>query len=127
VIWNILGNGGAWSSDGAMVALPTSLGNALVWDSQSGEVLYEIRPGPTVGSVDSVAFSTDSNRLATGMSDGSLVIWDPATNQPTLTLQVAPQFGDSPDVLVVAFSPDGRRLMGSTWSAVGSKVWDLTR
>jgi WD40 repeat protein len=126
VLWNILGSGAAWSPDGAMVAQPTSLGYALVWDSQTGDVLHEIRAEPTAGFIRSVTFSPDSTRLAIGTSLGSLVIWDLATNLPTLTLQVAPQFGDSPDVLVVAFSRDGRRLMGSTWSEVGSKVWDLT-
>jgi WD40 repeat protein len=125
VLWNILGNGGAWSSDGAMVALPTSLGYALVWDSDGGNVLHEIHVEPKAGFIRSVAFSPDSTRLAIGTSLGSLVIWDLASSRPTLTLPVAPQFGDSPDVLVVAFSRDGRRVMGSTWSEEGSKVWDL--
>ena len=108
-----------------MVAQPTSLGNALVWDSQSGDLIYEIHRDPTAGFIRAVAFSPDSTRLAAGTADGSLVIWDLETNSPKLTLQVAPPSSDSP-VIVATFSPDGRRLMGSAWSDVGSKVWDLT-
>jgi WD40 repeat protein len=126
-LWNILGSGAAWSGDGAMVAQPTSLGNALVWDAETGEVLYQVQRVPNTGIVMSVAFSPDSTQLATGMSDGSVILWDSATHDHIAVLRAAPRLdNDEFAVLNVAFSPDGQRLMGSTGSAMGSKVWDLT-
>jgi WD40 repeat protein/tRNA A-37 threonylcarbamoyl transferase component Bud32/tetratricopeptide (TPR) repeat protein len=68
--------------------------------------------------VQAVAFSPDSQRLATGSgiprSDkpGEVKVWDARTGQELLTLK-----GHSGPVNSVCFSPDGRRL------ATGSGVW----
>lgn len=70
------------------------------------------------GSVTSVAFSADGQRLASGSRDKTVKIWDAATGACVQTLE-----GHSGWVRSVAFSADGR------WLASGShdetvKIWD---
>jgi hypothetical protein len=69
-------------------------------------------------AINSVAFSPDGKRLATGSNDRTVKLWDAATGQETLTLK-----GHSDAVWSVAFSPDGKRLAtGSRDCTV--KLWD---
>ncbi|KAH8748441.1 hypothetical protein F5883DRAFT_721048 [Diaporthe sp. PMI_573] len=69
-------------------------------------------------SVNSVAFSADGQRLASGSGDDTIKIWDPASGQYLQTLK-----GHDSWVLSVAFSADGQRLAsGSSDETV--KIWD---
>jgi hypothetical protein len=70
------------------------------------------------GLVDSVAFSPDGRRIASGSVDQTVKVWDAESGRELATLS-----GHSDAVDSVAFSPDGR------WIASGSKdktvkVWD---
>jgi len=69
--------------------------------------------------VNSVAFSPDGKRLATGAADHTVKIWDFATGKDVLTLQ-----GHTSQVTSVAFSPDGKRLATGAWDTA-AKIWDL--
>nr|ADA68836.1 HET-R [Podospora anserina] len=70
------------------------------------------------GSVYSVAFSADGQRLASGAGDRTVKIWDPASGQCFQTLE-----GHNGSVYSVAFSPDGQRLAsGAVDDTV--KIWD---
>ncbi|KAL8313011.1 hypothetical protein RB593_007301 [Gaeumannomyces tritici] len=70
------------------------------------------------GSVSSVAFSPDGQRLASGSDDNTVKLWDAATGACLQTLE-----GHSSWVRSVAFSPDGQRLAsGSNDNTV--KLWD---
>jgi hypothetical protein len=73
------------------------------------------------GSVWDVAFSPDSNRLATaGSEDGTVRIWDATTGETLQTLT-----GHRGSVWGVAFSPDGSRL--ATAGDDGTvRIWDAT-
>jgi WD40 repeat protein len=67
--------------------------------------------------VQSVAFSPDGRRLASGSHDNTIKVWDPATGQQLQELD-----GHKSDVESVAFSRDGQ------WIASGSadrtiKLW----
>src|SRR5262245_18955741 len=70
------------------------------------------------GTVLSVAFSPDWNRLATGNDDHTVKLWDAATGQELLTLK-----GHSDGVYSMAFSPDGKRLATGSWDRT-VKLWD---
>ena len=72
----------------------------------------------SVGSkVNSVAFSRDGTRIATGSDDATTKVWDAQSGKELLTLSVGA------NVYSVAFSPDGRRILtGSTDDT--ARVWD---
>ncbi|KAJ6574321.1 hypothetical protein B0H19DRAFT_985970, partial [Mycena capillaripes] len=70
-------------------------------------------------SVQSVAFSPDGQRIASGSSDKTVRIWDAATG----TAIGEPLQGHDDSVQSVAFSPDGRRIVsGSCDKTV--RIWD---
>jgi WD40 repeat protein len=66
----------------------------------------------------SVAFSPDGRLLASGGSDKTVRLWDPATGKRQRTLT-----GHADDVRAVAFSPDGR-LLASGSSDKSVRLWD---
>ena len=68
--------------------------------------------------VSNVAFAPDGKTLASGSSDNSIKLWDPATGTLRATL-----LGHTRPVSSVAFAPDGRTLAsGSNDNSV--KLWD---
>ncbi len=70
------------------------------------------------GLINSVAFSPDGKRLASGNSDKTVKVWDAATGREIRTLR-----GHAADVNGVTFSPDGKRLASASHDET-VKVWD---
>jgi WD40 repeat protein/tRNA A-37 threonylcarbamoyl transferase component Bud32 len=89
-----------------------------VWEVSTGKEILTVEGHG--GRVNSVAFSPDGRRLASGSDDKSVKIWDARTGQELLTLRA-----HSGEVTCLAFSPDGRRLAsGSRDRTV--RLWDAT-
>ena len=110
-----------WSPDGRAVAV-----GGMVWDSATGAVVRNLRPGPPDGYDVGIgtAFSRDGKFLA-WVQTSSVEVWDVMTGKRRHVLKPARQF-----VCSVAFSPDGQRL--AVGSAVQHRVgpeavqiWDL--
>jgi WD40 repeat protein/serine/threonine protein kinase len=96
-----------YSSDGRYLANSSDVltGKVTVWDARSGQkVLSLLNPGNEA----SLAFHPDSRRLACGSRD-TVTIWDIRTGAEVLTIH-----WPAANVLSLAFSPDGRWLVGGT-------------
>jgi WD40 repeat protein/serine/threonine protein kinase len=74
-----------------------------LWDVPAGK---EIAALPHAALVSVLAFRPDGRQIAVGSEDGSVRLWEPQTDRPTIDLALHP----SP-VVAVAYSPDGRRLL----------------
>jgi WD40 repeat protein/DNA-binding SARP family transcriptional activator len=118
----------AWSPDGGRI-VTVSPSQVIVWDASTPKD-YELEDrlrypqlteSPPSGLFTAVAFGPDS-RIATGMSDGTTVVWELAAEgaEPVLTLG-----GHETAVETVDFSPDGTRLTTSGDDG-DVKVWDIT-
>jgi eukaryotic-like serine/threonine-protein kinase len=75
-------------------------------------------------NVNSVAFSPDGKRIASGSSDNSVKVWETATGKEILTFK-----GHADRVWSVAFSPDGGRIASGSadhtvrvWNAATARV-----
>ena len=87
-----------------------------MWDAASSQELLTLRGH--ADSIQSVAWSPDGRRLATGSDDRTAKMWDAASGQELTTLP-----GHQGGVSGIAFSPDGKRLATSSYDCT-AKVWD---
>lgn len=71
-------------------------------------------------SVNSIAFSPNGRKLATGSSDNTAKIWDLKSRKDELTFE-----GHSGGINSMAFSPSGHSLATGSWDKA-VKIWDLT-
>ncbi len=96
----------------------------MTWDPASGKQVSARQL--LVDGVAGVAFSPDGRLIAVTSSKGGLRVWEVDSRREVLTL---PNKG-----WLVAFSPDGRRLMMENWEKIaegvrsnfkGLDIWDL--
>jgi WD40 repeat protein len=120
----------ALSPDGSRMAI-TEPGAVQMWDAVSGEKILSWKTGPEkqcygdtcyISSYliyDSVAYSPDSSRIATGSRDGSVSIWDARSGAAIQTLR-----GHSTAVSAISFDPTGAYLASGAVDRTAI-VWDL--
>lgn len=116
----------AFSPDSRLLALSDQLGRVEVYVldyekpfAKGGQKLRLTleEPGTLRGCVE---FAPDGKKLAVGCRDGTVQLWDMATNSKTGTLRAA-QAGD---VTNLAFSPDGQSLAAAVANG-GLTTWNL--
>ena len=118
----------AFSPDGKILATAGANGRASLWRVATQRMIGQpMTAGPITGAqpapgqdIASVAFSPDGTMLATTSGDGTVRLWDTATQQEVGTPMTA---GTQP-VYAVAFSPDGTML--ATAGGDGkAREWDV--
>jgi RNA polymerase sigma factor (sigma-70 family) len=124
----------AFSPDGKTVAVPTGRGITML-DAQSGQRVVE-DGRVSYSNLLSVAWSMRSDKLAIGFDDG-VELRDGATGRLEHRLELGDpdvKYLHSPSAAVVAFSADGRWLVGAGpmwsrgWRMYGViKAWSATR
>jgi WD40 repeat protein len=94
----------AFSPDDRILATASGSGTVRLWDARTGKMLDLL-----TGHADRawcVAFSPDGGTLASASRDGTVHLWDPDARQGRKVL------ASPPAGLILAFSPDGKRLVG---------------
>ena len=112
----------AISPDGRSLISGGRDGLIKIWNVASCQPSAALQ-GHALG-VNCVAFSSDGRQIVSGGNDVMVKIWDAASGRLKLTFK-----GDSgfDPVTRVAFSPDGRRVVGSfNTSDAFLKIWDAT-
>ena len=101
-----------WQPDGSRFVAGSAFDDARVWDAATGRELLSVERGD---GAESVAWSADSSRIATG-SDNGVWVWDAATGENVLSLK------HDHWVESVAWSPDSSRIATGSFGA--ARVWD---
>ena len=120
----------AFNAEGTRIITASADGSARIWEASSGNALTDFNHcnGTVCAEVRSAVFSPDSTRVVTGASDGNARVWNVATGElaATLPLRCATERipGDVASIVAsVSFSPDGARLLTSSYGE--SLVWNV--
>lgn len=107
----------------ALVALTLPDDKLVLLDTQTGEEVMTF-PGQAARILD-FQLSEDGNVLVAGDTNGSVHVWNTASGDAVRRFSMGPgQYAPTPDrVLIVAVSPDGRRVVGRAGGV--SRIWDI--
>ncbi|HSG42694.1 MAG TPA: LuxR C-terminal-related transcriptional regulator, partial [Anaerolineales bacterium] len=107
----------AFSPDGGSLVIGSSTGELKLWDSITGEELFQLDGHTSL--ISGLTFSPEGRFLASSSFDGQVKIWD-LTSEKLVTLIT----GHEGQVNDVVFRPDGRQLITVAPDAV--RIWDTT-
>jgi WD40 repeat protein/serine/threonine protein kinase len=116
-------DGLVFNPDATQVAAFCGDGTARVWSVATGQLLFKVRHtagGQAYNALETLAYSSDGKRLATGGQADAIKIWDALTGKELLALR-----GDYGGPRRVAFNPDGSRIVSGSYDG-SVKVWDTT-
>ncbi len=106
--------------DGLRVAVVSDESDRVgIWNVRAGEPMRYL-DGHT-GGVNTVAFSPDGSRIASGGKDGTVRIWNTDTGTEILKRQAHGEF-----VHKLVFSPDGKWLATCGGDDKTAKMWNAT-
>ncbi|KAF5370260.1 hypothetical protein D9757_012015 [Collybiopsis confluens] len=121
-------NSVAFSPDGTRIVSGSDDNSVRIWNADSGTAGGRPLQGHT-GFVGSVAFSLDGTRIVSASGDNSVRIW----NADSGTAVGKPLQGHTPlqpypnrsyEVLSVAFSPDGTRIVSTSRFQASVTIWN---
>jgi len=98
----------AFSPDGRYLAAARNM-EAIVYDLVDDRNRYVLTGHRLM--ISGVAFSPDSDRIATSATDGTTRLWDMATGQEVLLLRLSNESSVKDALYSVAFALDGRAIM----------------
>lgn len=114
----------AYSPDGGEIATSGSIpGSVAVLNAVNGETKLrlewpkDLRAGPPLSIVESIAFSPDGTHIGAGSDEGVMQFWETSTGQASLRINA-----HSAAVEAIGFSLDGSRLVSCSEDTL--KVWD---
>lgn len=107
----------AVNGDGTL-AVTASWATLRIWDLTTGRVVIGPWSGSSSTQVSAVTFSPDGTRVASSGNDRAVRFWDTATGSPVGSVVD----GGIDSIDSVAYSPDGRRLIGAGTGAL--RMWD---
>ena len=111
----------AFSSDGRLLAgCSRGCNEVRVWDSSNWELKFELA-GHSNNRIESVTFSADGRRLASGGCDGTVRLWSMLTGEQELVFDK--HDSDTGRIESLQFHPDGRRIISAQCNGE-VKVWD---
>lgn len=140
-VWNIAGGfdlightdeikAVAYSRDGKFIASGSRDGTAKIWDAASRSILKTFKCGDAsknyhINAVNAVAFSPQEGKhlIAVGCIDGTAKVWDWEGKDET-PLFVLKTRGDPSPVLGIAYSPDARNLIATSYGDGAVRVWE---
>jgi WD40 repeat protein/serine/threonine protein kinase len=106
----------AWTPDGRLLASSEMYSKAVkLWDPETGRIVKTLK---TDESAFGLCWSPDGTRLGVGLSNGTIQIWRPATDELPLILR-----GHRRQVFVVAWSPNGHSLASAGEEGV-LRLWE---
>ena len=107
----------AFSPDGNLLATGNWDGGIKVWNMQSKQCIAKMKREGRFDAVSQLAFSPDGQRIASsGGRHGAVYIWSSQTSDEVakFKLENAPEGGPRPNIIPLAFSPDGNWMAGAT-------------
>jgi WD40 repeat protein/serine/threonine protein kinase len=104
-----------FSRDGGRILTSSWDGSIRAWQADTGRQVLML--DPHAGHVNFATLSPDSSRIAAAYA-GIVSIWDSASHQETNKSS-----GHTERVETVDFSPDGTRIVSSSWDKT-ARVWD---
>lgn len=108
----------AFSPDGKRLA-GAGRSTLKLWDAQSGEELRAVSKAH-LGQINSVTFSRDGKRLASGSYDKTIKVWDTETGEQLLSFN-----GHTSPIGNVEFNNDGTRLASAGGDGT-VRIWDVS-